>query len=412
MKNRLTVYLNKDAVGDLWLDEHGRICFQYRGQWLDNPERYPISLSLPLQKTPFLNDSCYAYFANLLPEGKILTALSRRLGIAETDKFGLLRAIGGDCAGAVSLYLENRLPPRVTPGSYQFLNTDQLVKKIHELKANPFLAAEEKRLSLAGAMEKLPVCIKNGAIYLPKNGAPTTHILKTPVEDLEGVVINEAYCMILAGKMGLDVPDVRIMTIGSMPVYVIERYDRIIRNGEVLRLVQEDFCQALNLEPQLKYDLSFSQMFETIRSASVNPLNDAKKLLHWIVFNGLIGNSDGHAKNLSLIHNRDGTRLAPFYDLVSTHCYREFTRKMPLKIAGKKRDFRYLTKAHFTALADEIQMKPGIVLKTVTDLSRKILTVSETAPAQFKTRYESIDMVDRIDAIIRHHAASMLDALS
>jgi serine/threonine-protein kinase HipA len=168
----------------------------------------------------------------------------------------------------------------------------------------------------------------------------------------------------------------------------------------------------LNLEPQLKYDLSFSQIFETIRSECVNPLGDAKKLLHWIVFNGLIGNSDGHAKNLSLIHDRHGTRLAPFYDLVSTHCYKEFTRKMPIRIAGKKRDFRYLTKAHFTALAEEIQMKPAIVLKTVTDLSQKILTVSETAPIQFKAGYASIDVVDRIDTIVRHHAASMLDVLS
>lgn len=412
MENSLSVYLNRSMVGELWLDDHGRMCFQYHDEWLDNPESYHISLSLPLHKGPFLKDSCYAYFANLLPEGKVLTALSRKLGIAESDKFGLLRAIGGDCAGAISLYPAGQSPPQAKEGSYQFFKEDQLLEKISELKDNPFLAAEEKRLSLAGAMEKLPVYMKDGLIYLPENGAPTTHILKTPVEDLQGVVTNEAYCMTLAGKMGLDVPDVRIMKIGSMPVYVIERYDRMIKNGAIFRRVQEDFCQALNLEPQLKYALSFKQFFETIRHECINPLGDARKLLYVIIFNGLIGNSDGHAKNISLLHDINGTRLAPFYDLVSTQCYKEFTRKMPVKIAGKKRDFNYLKKEHFVAFADEIQMKPSIVMKTITDLSQKMVTVSEIVAADFKTEYGSIDVVDRINALIKNHAVSMLEALS
>lgn len=413
MNNRLGVYVNRFKAGVLWLDDLGRMGFRYDQGWLDHPDSHRLSVGLPLRTEPFEKDAPYPYFTNLLPEGNVLTALSRRIGISETDKFGLLRAIGGDCAGAVSLYPPGKTPPEPEDYAYEMLHPRDLQKKILALNDDPFLASEEKRLSLAGAMEKLPVHLKEGQICLPLNSAPTTHILKTPVETLQGIVTNEAYCMTLAKNMGLDVPEVQILGINGMPVYVIQRYDRLERGGEIIRLVQEDFCQVLGLGSQQKYDLTFHQCFDTIRTHCSNPIRDSRRLLGLILFNGLIGNSDGHAKNISLLHDESGTRLAPFYDLVSTHYYgSRFTRKMPVKLAGKKRDFRHLEKRHFILLAEEINLKPAVVLKAAEEMAQTIIDISGETGRVFKDRYKSVDIVDKINDLIRNHAGGVLDALA
>lgn len=410
--DRLYVYINGVLTGELWVDDQNRFCFQYFNEWLDKPDSFHLSVSLPLQKDPFLKNSCYSYFTNLLPEAKILTALSRRLGIAEEDKFSLLRMIGGDCAGSVSLYPPDIKHPRPTDFRYELFSKENLALKISELGINPLLAAEERRLSLAGGMEKLPVYIKGNQIYLPINGAPTTHIIKAPVKELQGVVTNEAYCMALARNMGLNVPDSKILRMGNLPVYVVMRYDRKIEPPGIVRFVQEDFCQALNRNSQQKYDYSLKDCFDLIRRVCSNPIEDSRKLLHLVLFNGLIGNADGHAKNISLLHNENGTRLAPFYDLVSTLVYPQFTKKMPMKIAGKKRNFGHLKKHHFDFLSQEINMKPNIVIKTALEIADRVISVSEDTAAAFKDSYGSVDMVDRINALISFHSRSLFDTLS
>ncbi len=410
--NKLFVYINGILAGELWLDDQSRFCFQYSKEWLGRQDSFHLSVSLPLQEKPFLKDSCYSYFTNLLPEAKILTALSRKLGIAEEDKFSLLLAIGGDCAGAVSLYPPDVDHPGPNDYKYEAFSEKDLEKKITELGINPLLAAEERRLSLAGGMEKLPVYIKNNRIYLPLNGAPTTHIIKTPVKDLQGVITNEAYCMTLAKNMGFDVPDVDILKVRDISLYAVKRYDRKVGQQDIVRLVQEDFCQALNRNSQQKYNYSLKECFDLIRRESSHPIEDSRKLFNLVLFNGLIGNADGHAKNISLLHNENGTALAPFYDLVSTLVYPQFTKKMPMKIAGKKRNFAHLQKHHFDSLGEEVRMKPNIVIKTALNLASRIMAVSEVTAMAFKAKYGSIEMVDKINAVISFHARSLIDTLS
>jgi len=410
--NKLFVYINSILAGELWIDDQNRFCFQYSKKWLGKKDSFHLSVSLPLQEKPFLNDSCYSYFTNLLPEAKVLTALSRKLGIAEEDKFSLLRAIGGDCAGAVSLYPPDIDHPGPNDYNYEPFSEKDLAEKITELTINPLLAAEERRLSLAGGMEKLPVYIKNNQIYLPLNGAPTTHIIKTPVKDLQGVVTNEAYCMNLAKNMGFDVPDADILNVRDIWLYAVKRYDRKVSEQSIVRLVQEDFCQALNRNSQQKYNYSLKDCFDLIRRECSNPIEDSRKFLNLILFNGLIGNADGHAKNISLLHDENRTKLAPLYDLVSTQVYPQFTKKMPMKIGGKKRNFGHLQKHHFVSLSEEINMKSKVVVKTALDLAIKIIAISEIAAIEFKTKYGSIEMVDKINALISFHARSLIDTLS
>ncbi|WP_020590200.1 HipA domain-containing protein [Desulfobacter curvatus] len=149
-----------------------------------------------------------------------------------------------------------------------------------------------------------------------------------------------------------------------------------------------------------------------IRRECSNPIEDSRKLLNLVLFNGLIGNADGHAKNISLLHNENGTVLAPFYDLVSTLVYPQFTKKMPMKIAGKKRNFAHLQKHHFESLSEEIGMKPNIVIKTALNLAQRIMDVSEVTAIEFKAKYGSIEMVDKINSVISFHARSLIDTLS
>ena len=410
--NKLFVSINSILAGELWLDDQNRFCFQYSKKWLGEQDSFHLSVSLPLQEKPFLNDSCYSYFTNLLPEARILTALSRKLGIAEEDKFSLLRAIGGDCAGAVSLYPPDIDYPGPSNYKYEPFSEKDLAKKITELTINPLLAAEERRLSLAGGMEKLPVYIKDNRIYLPLNGAPTTHIIKTPVKDLQGVVTNEAYCMNLAKNMGFDVPDADILKVRDISLYAVKRYDRKVSEQGIVRLVQEDFCQALNRNSQQKYNYSLKDCFDLIRKECSSPIEDSRKFLNLILFNGLIGNADGHAKNISLLHDKNGTKLAPFYDLVSTQVYPQFTKKMPMKIGGEKRNFGHLQKHHFVSLSEEINMKPKIVVKTALDLANRIIAISEITATEFKAKYRSIEMADKINALISFHARSLIDTLN
>ncbi|MBU0462863.1 MAG: type II toxin-antitoxin system HipA family toxin [Proteobacteria bacterium] len=412
MKNKLNVFVNQFKVGELWLDDQGRFCFQYCEPWLNNPNNQRLSISLPLRGEPFLKDSSYAYFTNLLPEGKILSVLSRNLGISDNDYFGLLKAIGGDCAGAVSLHLAGVMPSEKRTYSYEALTEDLLLQKLKGLRDNPFLSVEERRMSLAGAQEKLPVYLKGNQILLPVDGAPSTHIVKTPIQDLQGTVINETYCMMLAKRMGLEVPEVKIRKIGDLSVYMIRRYDRIIAGEKVVRVVQEDFCQALKVNSQQKYDPTLQDYFGLIKKECTDPIVDSRKLFNLIIFNGLIGNADGHAKNISLIHDQKGTRLAPFYDLLSTHIYRDFTKKMPGKIAGKKRNFFHLKQKHFRALGHEIGIKPNIVIKTAIDMSEKILEALRETTAEFKSLYNTISIVDQINRIIKNHADTMIQELS
>jgi serine/threonine-protein kinase HipA len=205
MQDKLNVFVNQCKVGELWLDNQRHFCFQYSENWLNNPDRHKLSISLPLKKEPFLDNTSFSYFTNLLPEGDILSVITRRLQIPISNQFELLRAIGGDCAGAVSLYDDGFEPPKPVGYSYKMLTEKHLRKVVEQLPENPFLANEEDiRLSLAGAQEKLPVYIKKGKIHLSLNGSPSSHILKTPIKNLSNTVENETYCMMLAKKMGLN----------------------------------------------------------------------------------------------------------------------------------------------------------------------------------------------------------------
>ena len=376
MTTGLLVRIDEDVVGRLWLDERKRFCFQYAKEWLER-SRIPLSLSLPLRTEPYADDESHPFFANLLPEEKIRAVIARNLGISLNNDYGLLERIGGDCAGAVSLYPEYGEPKR-EPGTYRQLSLDELNTIISELPQRPLLAGEKGiRLSLAGAQKKLPIFYDEQNFHLGYGSAPSNYIIKPAIENLDGTVENEAFCMALAHSVGLDVPRSFIHQHGETRVFIVKRFDRVIAGDGTRRLHQEDFCQALHIPPEYKYESeggpSLAACFDLVRQWSIKSGKDVLSLLNWVIFNYLIGNSDAHGKNISLLLLPEGPMLAPFYDLLSTRIYAHYglAEGLAMKIGGEN-DPGAIQKRHWELFAEEVGIKPRLVLIRVADMAKRI----------------------------------------
>jgi serine/threonine-protein kinase HipA len=376
----LNIFLYGFQVGRLWLDERRRFAFQYGPEWLDRAQRFPISLSLPLQPDPYLDDRARPFFANLLPEGEIRRLIARQFHLSEQNDYTLLEKIGGECAGAVSILPDAASPSEIS--GYREVGDEMLHSLLLELPKRPLLAGDQGiRLSLAGAQNKLPVYMEGEKIYIPTGNSASTHILKPPIPGLEQTVENEAFCMTLAAKIGLPTAPVAVRSKPDL-FLVVTRYDRQReKDGTVVRLHQEDFCQATGILPEAKYESeggpSLAQCFALLKEHSVQPAGDQKSLLGWVIFNVLIGNADAHAKNLSILFTNKGPRLAPFYDLLSTNVYPDLTGKLAMKIGGENR-ISWLQARHWERLADEISLKRRYVLGMVRDMTAGISAVAET----------------------------------
>lgn len=404
MTSQLVVMFSNNPVGQIVLDEKRRWIFQYDSAWLKNSDAFPISIQLPLQEAPFDPDYAKPFFANLLPEGAVRNLIAKKLQVSEGNVFELLKRLGGECAGALSLYpTPQSAQGRGNYSAISFAEFDQLLDNVSQ---RPLLLVDKNaRLSLAGAQEKVPVYIKETDLFFPENGAASTHILKPAMPHFEGSVQNEAFCMGLARDMGLLVPEIEIRS-GNQgrSAFLIKRYDRQInRNGSIMRLHQEDFCQALGLMPDQKYQNeggpAFSDCFEILDHDVTQPALDKKRLIEWAVFNFLIGNCDAHAKNISLLISTDTIQLAPFYDLMSTAVYEGLSEKMAMKIGGHyERDI--IAARHWEKFADDIGVKPTIVLQILKKFSDELPKFAKTEGPKFSAQHGGAETVTKIIAVI------------
>lgn len=341
MARALNVYYDQELVGQLIQDDDGQMIFQYDGAWLGRPQRTALSRSLPLREEPFTQKECRGFFGGLLPEEGNRKVIARILGISDRNDFAMLEQIGGECAGAITFVPEDEKGP-ADDQRYRELTDKELAEVLRELSRRPLMAGEDGiRLSLAGSQDKIAVRLDDGKISIPRGSAPSTHVLKPAIDAYEGVVFNEAFCMALAGAAGLDAAAIEIGQVENIDYLLAERYDRVRdEEGNILRLHQEDFCQALGIPSEIKYQSeggpSLADCFGLIREASSAPARDVIALLDAVIFNLLIGNHDAHAKNFSILYMPDrSTRLAPLYDLVCAVYYKELTDTMAMKIGGE-----------------------------------------------------------------------------
>lgn len=411
----LSVYLNEHRVGLLQLDAQRRFVFQYDSAWLSSAESVPLSLSLPLQEAAYTDDSARPFFANLLPEAQLREVIARKLGLSENNDYGLLEAIGGECAGAVSLLPQDQ--PLDEQGHYQPLNEDELHTLIEQMPQRPMLAGEgEMRLSLAGVQNKLPVYFDGTQIYQPHGGKPSSHILKPAIRDYHGSVFNEAYCMQLAKAVGLLVPEVTLYNNQGQWLYLISRYDREPdQQGDLVRLHQEDFCQALGILPEAKYEKeggpSLADCFNLLRERSIQPVIDLPQLVNWVVFNYFIGNADAHGKNVSLLLTQHGPMLAPFYDLMSTAIYPGLSDKPAMKIGGEDRPDWIIARS-WQQFSEETGIGFKMVKQTLEEMSDHLAQQAPPLAKQFSHDYAETNVPNEIQQIIKQRSEKITNSFS
>ncbi len=366
MTRILDVYLHEIKAGRLTQDEDGTLTFAYQNEYLDDGDRPAISVSMPLREEAYAHKIASSYFSGLLPDERARKRLASALGVSETNAFGLLEIIGGECAGALSLVPEGSPLPAPDEASPKPLTEKRLAEILDLLRSRPLLGGEKDvRLSLAGAQDKLAVRLVDGQVALSKEGQPTTHILKPFIEGLDGTVENEIFCMRLADRVGLSAPKVSRGAAGNVDYFLIERYDRLIGNdGTITRLHQEDFCQALSVPPELKYEEEggpdIARCQNLIADHTARPAADRLAFLRMVIFHYLVGNADAHAKNYSLLYRENTPDLAPLYDVVCTAAYPNLAKKLAMQVGGR-------------AIADTIQLKHWLTLVPDTRAAQRVL---------------------------------------
>lgn len=383
MKSALCVWWNNAIAGTLRLDEHGDVTFAYDDAWVSDPDRSSISRSLPKRLEPFNRRSTRPFFAGLLPEDAQRAAIARAIGISKGNDFAFLDALGGDVAGALTLWPEGETPP-VYDGApaRDPLGDNALVDLLDTLSERPFLAGREGvRLSLAGAQSKIPVVLIDGEIALPAPGQPTTHILKPPIARFSATTENEAFAMKLAAAIGLPAARVAIKRVKDRPYLLITRYDRLLdANGVARRLHQEDFCQALAIPPEHKYASeggpTFKAGFQLLREATSRPALEVLKLLDAAIYQLILGNADAHGKNYSLLHRPEGVVMAPLYDLMCTIAYPAVSPNLAMRI-GRLSTIEDLEPDTWTQFATDSRLGGAFVRRRVVEISDAVIHEAE-----------------------------------
>ncbi len=378
--SKLGVFLGGDLLGELERRGPARYRFEYADPVLQSGRAGAVvlSASLPLRPEAFGPSQAAPYFEGLLPEGSIRTVIAESLRVSEQDGFGLLEALGAECAGAVAVLPHGSVPRPPGGGSLRPLDEETLGGMIEDLPRNPLGVSarpDGARLSLGGVQHKLVLSRPpRGFAYprpsefsLPLDGAPSTCLLKPDLGKYEDLATNEVFCMRIATDTQLRVAHSDLLRIGSTTCLYVERFDRAHdREGRVVRIHQEDMCQALGVLPAAKYEENGGPSLAAIvallrRLRGSYMARDVNDLIHAALVNFLIGNSDAHGKNFALLYERDaGVRLAPLYDVVSTAVYPDVTDRMAMRIGGTDDPDR-VDLERWRRLAEECGLGGGIV---------------------------------------------------
>jgi len=417
MSRKLTVYLRHQKIGCLEQDANAELSFTYDEAYLNTGSAQAISVSMPIADMTYQNPVVKPYFSGLLPDESARTRLGAALGISDTNAFGMLEIIGGDCAGALALHPEGQHLPE-SSAEDEILSTQQLAELLLELRGNPLLGGRrDVRLSLAGAQDKIAVKLSADHVALVKNGEPTTHILKPAIQGLEGTAQNEAFCMSLASRLGLNTPAVQCARAGDTDYVLVERFDRKVYENHVERLHQEDFCQALSVPPELKYEdeggPGVIQSLALLQKVVARPVADKLTFLRMLMFHFLVGNADAHAKNFALLYPIDAKMpsLAPVYDVVCTAAYPQLTKNMAMRIGDRNLPDTIQYK-HWLAVLPENKASERLLRKELMELSESIVPAAQQLLAEARELDFYHPVLKAIVKIINKRAKLVLKSIA
>ncbi len=403
----LNVYLNGRLVGRLQRETSGAINFQYDESWLNWKSTFPVSLSLPLREDRYVGDPVIAVFDNLLPDNEdTRRRVAARSDADGIDPYSLLSAIGRDCVGALQFLPDGIDPGKVGAINSEPINDEDIAERLSNLATAPLGIGEDKefRISIAGAQDKTAFLRLDGHWHIPHGTTATTHILKPQIGqrdsyDLTRSVENEHMCLEILGSLGLPVAKTEIVDFYETRALVIERFDRQwTRDARLLRVPQEDCCQALSIPPTRKYQSDggpgATDIFEFLK-ASDDPAYDQLVFMKAQISFWLLGAIDGHAKNFSVfLHPGGGFELTPLYDVMSAQHLLDANQiqRKDMKLAmsvGKNRHYRIheIQPRHFQQIADGAGLRDGMVDLALNQISETlpeaIETVCATLPEDF-----------------------------
>ena len=380
----LAVVANRRLLGTVIRSPGGDLSFAYGATWRRAPDAFPLSLSMPLRTDPFARAAVEPWLAGLLPDDEeVLRAWGVRFQVSRRNVFHLLGEVGEDCAGAVQFVRAERLAEALgsTSPPVEWLTTDEVGDRLAEIRFDPSLGrrpSDPGRFSLPGVQPKTALLCDDTRWGLPSGATPTTHIVKPENDRFPGLVENEHLCLRLARAVGLPAATSRMERFGDQLALVVTRYDRQKGDSEWIRLHQEDFCQALGLPPERKYENeggpAVRAMLDLLRAESAQPDEDCRTLARAMMLNWLLGATDSHAKNFSLLVGPAGhTRLAPLYDVASFFPYAEEPRTLKLsnRIGGKYR-LDDIGRRHWERFREENDL-PWDPVSACRELARRLL---------------------------------------
>jgi serine/threonine-protein kinase HipA len=408
--SELLIMIEGNLIGRVRADKAGRLSLDYEAGWRESPQAHSLSVSMPLAQITYLR--------KLLPENPyVLQRWGQQYRVSAANPFKLLANVGADVPGAAQFIPPERLQEiqSAQQPTIDWMTVDELAERLRQLRAD--IAAVRRpgdigKMSLPGAQAKTAYYWdeRRNRWGVPGGRTPTTHIIKPCVPGFEGLVENEHLCQDIAARLGMPAARSHVLAL-DQPYIVVERYDRLPpREGAsiVQRIHQEDLCQALGLMPGKKYQEEggpgIAQVVTLLRRASSDPGVDVDRFLRANMFNWLIGGTDAHAKNYSLLIGAgDEIRLAPLYDLSSQLPYPDLIDQRAAMKIGDHHDFRRVGIADWRKLARACAIEEERVVALLTDMARALPDEISAARDQALTDGLSEGSVEPLaQQLIRH----------
>lgn len=423
--SELLVLINGALAGRAFADKHGNPRFTYEEAWRNSRSAVPLSLSLPLASADHLADTVAAVLWGYLPDNEhVLQRWATRFHVSPRNPLSLLAHVGEDCAGAAQLVRPERFEDVVDggPGHVEWLDEASIAERLRQVRQDAGQTRRQSdvgQFSLPGAQPKIALHWDDGRWGIPQGRTPTTHILKPPTGAYEGYVENEHFCLNLARRLGLSVCQSSVLHFDDEIAICVTRYDRVNQQGRWWRVHQEDFCQALGVMPQRKYQNeggpSPIQVADVLQQHSSQPKVDRANFFLALVFNWLIGGSDAHAKNYSLLMGSAAdVRLAPLYDITSALPYPEIDRrklKMAMKVGNHYR-WHDISLTDWLKLGKEMGFQDEYVREVLTLVAGNLSEAAEAEREQMRLAGISHPVVDRLVAEISESAVRSLRMLT
>jgi serine/threonine-protein kinase HipA len=417
----LSVFLRGELVGSLERTGPSRYRFTYSNGAIQGDGGDPmarLSASLPLREERFRPSESAPFFEGLLPEGAVRATIASKLGLSEANGFGMLAALGADCAGAVMVLPEDHEPSRPQGVSARPLSESQVGELLRDLPRDPLgidVDPEGVRLSLGGVQDKLIlVRLPTGAFAQPLRGMPSNCLLKPEHERFEGLAVNEAFCMRVAAAAGNEVAATELLEIDGIRCLYSGRFDRTVdADGAPVRLHQEDMCQALGLLPTQKYEAEGGPSVASViallrRQPNPRIALDVNAFVRAVLTSFLLGNSDAHGKNFSLLYDPvAGVRLVPLYDIVSTAVYDGLTPRLAMAIGGED-DPSQVDLHSWERLAAESGLG-GALPRFVQRWSSEVLAATEACLRDAEQEGWSHPVLEAIADVCRDRARRLID---